>query len=193
MPDVDWAYNTGGTVSLAPVFSENGNQIAFIQTSDSVASLVLLTFPPPSLATGTISSPTAETASDYYNSGLGCTAPCSYTVALTGDPNDTWSSPYYDYSTDTLFVGDSNGQLHQFTPVFNGPPAEVTTSPWPVQMAYGTPSTDDTNQSDQSRLRSKFRLRPRWIDTEHYRLRHRRKTLWRDRIQRSYQRLLGPA
>jgi hypothetical protein len=146
VPDVDWAYNTGGTVSLAPVFSENGNQIAFIQTSGSVASLVLLTFPPTSLATGTISSPTAETASDYYNGGLGCTAPCSYTVALSGSPNDTWSSPYYDYSTDTLFVGDSNGQLHKFSPVFDGVPAEVS-SPWPVQMAFGSsPSTDDTNQ-----------------------------------------------
>jgi len=149
VPNVDWAYDTGGTVSLSPVFSENGNQIAFIQSSDSTASLVLLTVPLTPPGSGTIASPTAplaQTASSYYNGGSGCTAPCSYTVALSGNPDDTWSSPYYDYSTDTLFVGDSNGRLHKFNPVFNGVPTEVVTSLWPVQMAYGSTPTPDTNQ-----------------------------------------------
>ncbi len=42
-PPVYWAYNTGGTSSLSPVISDDGTQVAYIQTSaSSVASLVLL-------------------------------------------------------------------------------------------------------------------------------------------------------
>jgi hypothetical protein len=148
VPEVDWAYNTGGAVSLSPVFSFTGSQVAFIQTSSSVASLVLLTYPITPPDTGTLGGPIAPTlagsASAYYNGGAGCTAPCMYKMALNGNPNDTWSSPYYDFSSDSLYVGDSAGKLHKFNPVFNGALAEVTTS-WPVQLKHGT--TNDTNQT----------------------------------------------
>jgi len=148
VPAVDWAYNTGGTVSLAPVLSQNGNQVAFIQQPSSGGpQLVLLTFPLP--GGGTLGSPTTLTpvsAGSYYSGGSGCAAPCMFTATLSGATGDTWSSPYYDYTSDTLFVGDSSGQLHKFNPVFNGAPAEVTTSPWPVQMAYGATPTADQNQ-----------------------------------------------
>ena len=149
VPKVNWAYNTGGTVSLSPVFSLTGSQVAFIQTSSSaVASLVLLRFPLTPPGTGTLTSPIAptseSTASAYYNSGAGCTAPCMYTMTLSGSPNDTWSSPYYDSWTDSLYVGDAAGKLHKFNPVFNGTPAEVTSS-WPVQLVHS--STNDTTQT----------------------------------------------
>jgi hypothetical protein len=147
VPKVDWAYNTGGTVSLSPVFSLDGSQVAFVQTSSSVASLVLLRFPLTPPGTGTLGGPIAPTsassASAYYNSGAGCTAPCMYTITLSGT-NDTWSSPYYDSSTDSLYVGDAAGKLHKFNPVFNGIPAEVTSS-WPVQLVHS--STNDTTQT----------------------------------------------
>jgi len=215
VPGVDWAYNTGATVSLAPVFSANGNQIALIQTTGSgsvtattttnstsftvttgtinsseigslisgtgiptgdtiatvtssttgtlttaattggtgtaltitgVAQLVLITYPLTPPGTGTLSAPiapTAKTASAYYNSGLGCTAPCSFTATLSGSPVDTWSNPYYDYTDDILYVGDSVGKLHKFSPVFRGAPAE-SGGAWPVQMVRG--STTDNNQ-----------------------------------------------
>jgi hypothetical protein len=218
VPSVDWAYNTGGTISLAPTFSLNGNQVAFVQTTGSgaptattttgakgftvttgtvntsmigslvtgtglpagdtiatvtssttgtfsantttgaagtaltitgVAQLVLLTYPltPPGTGVlGTPIAPTAESNTAYYNGGSGCTAPCSFTATLNGSPADTWSSPYIDYASDTLYVGDSVGKLHKFTPVFKGAPAEVTTAPWPVQMAHGSPTTTDNNQ-----------------------------------------------
>jgi hypothetical protein len=219
VPSVDWAYNTGGTISLAPTFSLSGNQVAFVQTTGSgtptattttgtkgftittgtvntsmvgslvtgaglpagdtiatvtstttgtfsattttgatgtaltitgVAQLVLLTYPltPPGTGVlGTPIAPTAETNTAYYNGGTGCTAPCSFTATLNGSPADTWSSPYIDYASDTLYVGDAVGKLHKFTPVFKGAPAEVTTAPWPVQMAHGSPtSTTDNNQ-----------------------------------------------
>ena len=147
VPLTDWAYNTGGTVALSPVFSFYGNQVAFIQTSSSVASLVLLKFPSTPPGTGTITSPvtptTAASNTAYYNSGAGCTAPCMFKITLNGSPNDTQSNPYYDYLTDSLYVGDSVGKLHKFSPVFNGAPAEVTTS-WPVQLNDGSA---DTNQA----------------------------------------------
>ena len=209
VPEVDWAYNTGGAVTLSPVFGFRGNHVAFVQTTGSgsvtantttnsknftvtsgtisanevgsvvsatgipagdtlasvtdsthgvlttavttggngrtltitgVSQLVLLTVPSAPPGTGTLTvpiAPTAETATAYYNSGSGCTAPCSFTVALNGNPADTLSNPYYDIASDTLFVGDSVGRLHKFAPVFKGVPAEVTTA-WPVQMNHGS-------------------------------------------------------
>jgi hypothetical protein len=139
VPQVDWAYNTGtgATVALAPVYSIGGSQMAFVQTSSSVASLVLLTFPLTPPGTGTLTSPTAPTsvsATNYYNSGSGCTAPCMTSIAFSGGPNDTTSSPFYDYSTDSLYVGDNSGKLHKFNPVFKGTPAEVTASGWPLTV-----------------------------------------------------------
>jgi hypothetical protein len=71
------------------------------------------------------------------------------TVALSGSPSDTYSSPFYDYTTDTLYVGDDSGKLHKFTGVFGetvvnnivtqtgANPAEVT-SGWPVQVSSAT-------------------------------------------------------
>jgi hypothetical protein len=137
VPEVDWAYNTGGTASLAPVFSLNGSQVAFIQTSGSVASLVLLTYPFTPPGAGTLTTPIApmsKTPATYP----GCTAPCMTSIALNGSHNDLTSNPYYDYGTDSLYVGDSSGALHKFHPVFNGtagtPFAEVTISGWPLTL-----------------------------------------------------------
>jgi len=71
VPAVDWAYNTnGGTISLSPVFSGDGSQVAFIQSSSSVASLVLLKYPSTIPGgTGTLSSPTALTTTARTVSG----------------------------------------------------------------------------------------------------------------------------
>jgi hypothetical protein len=150
VPEVAWAYATGGTVPLSPVLSLDGSQIAFIQvSSEDVASLVLLKLPATLPGTGTLIAPaTPSTAADniaYFNNGIGCTAPCMYSIALNGNPNDTWSNPFYDYANDSLYVGDSAGQLHKFNPVFRGAPAEVVSAGvWPVQLARG--ATIDTGQ-----------------------------------------------
>jgi hypothetical protein len=147
VPETDWAYNTGGTVALSPIFSLGGNELAFIQTVSGVANLVLLRIPLTPPGTGTITAPvapnTATTASNFYT-GTGCATPCMFQIALNGNPGDTVSDPYYDYGTDTLYVGDSTGKLHKFTPVFNAAPAEVTAS-WPAQLKRG--ATNDTNQT----------------------------------------------
>jgi hypothetical protein len=143
VPLTDWAYNTGGTVGLAPIFSVFGGKLAFIQSNSGSASLVVMRIPATPPGTGAIGAPatptTAATASDFFT-GTGCSAPCMYSMPLSGGVDDTNSNPYYDYGSDTLWVGDAAGKLHEFSPVFNGAPAEVTTG-WPIQLAAA-----DTNQ-----------------------------------------------
>jgi hypothetical protein len=57
-----------------------------------------------------------------------------YTIPFNGGHLDSLSSPFYDYYSDTIYVGDDSGNLHKFTPVFNGAPAEVVGSGWPVNL-----------------------------------------------------------
>ena len=40
--------------------------------------------------------------------------------------NDIYSSPFYDYADDIVYVGDDAGNLEKFTPVFYGPAASPT-------------------------------------------------------------------
>ncbi len=70
-----------------------------------------------------------------------CTTPCMTTIQLSGSlistttaPSDTYSSPFYDFGDDILYVGDDSGGLHKFTGVFFGTPAETTTGGWPVAV-----------------------------------------------------------
>jgi hypothetical protein len=143
VPNVYWAYNTGGQILTSPVFSRDGSQLAFVQTSAGAASLVLLRWA--ASTTETVALPGAPKSllpSEY----VGCTAPCMTTIALTSGTgaatNDTTSSVYYDYIGDIAWVGDSGGWLHQFSPVFNGPnpPAEIRNTTWPVQVNKPTPT-----------------------------------------------------
>src|SRR6202035_4352031 len=108
-------------------------QLAFAQTTGGIGSLVLLKWAPST--TETVASPGAPTnvaASSYAT----CAAPCMTTIVLQGgavENDDITSSVYYDYGSDTAWVGDSRNWLHRFSPVFSGTPAEVG-APWPVQL-----------------------------------------------------------
>ncbi|MGO9084533.1 MAG: hypothetical protein ACLQBK_04840 [Candidatus Sulfotelmatobacter sp.] len=145
IPSVYWAYNTGGQILTSPVFSRDGSQLAFVQTSAGAASLVLLRWK--ASTTETVGGPVAPTSVPPA-SYPGCTTPCMTTIALTsggGTPaatNDTTSSVFYDYVGDTAWVGDAKGWLHQFTPVFSNTaaPAEIRTAPWPVQVNTTAPT-----------------------------------------------------
>ncbi len=142
VPMVYWAYNTGGTVTTSPVFSADGTQLAFVQTDGSGhGNLVLVRWA--ASATETLSSPLTLTR--LPNSSYpGCTAPCTTSTVLTdssGNPHgDTNSSVFYDYSSDTAYVGDNGGWLHKVSPVFNGVPAEVRSAGWPVQVNPTSPT-----------------------------------------------------
>jgi hypothetical protein len=123
VPSVYWAYNTGSSaIVTSVVLSGDGTQVAFVQGQN----LVLLKWA--ASTTQTVTSPltlTAVAASSYH----GSSAPCMTTLALGA--NDSTSSPFYDYSNDVIYVGDSNKHLHKFINVFNdtGTPAEAAN--WP--------------------------------------------------------------
>jgi hypothetical protein len=142
VPTVYWAYNTsGGTVFNSVVLSEDGSQVAFVQSSSGgVASLVLLKW---KAASVTLTTPVSLTSTSYS----GCTAPCMTTLTFNGSPNDSYSAPFVDFATSTAFVGDDGGKLHKFTNIFTtGTPAEATTSGWPVTVnsnaSLGSPVYD---------------------------------------------------
>jgi hypothetical protein len=144
VPSVYWAYDTGGTISTSVTLSLDGTQLAFVQTQGGVATLVLLKWSASTTESATAPMVLSSTAAGSYR---GCTAPCMTTIAfhatagLDPAPTDTYSSPYYDFTpgSDTLYVGDDAGYLHQFTGVFKGAtPAETvvtTPAPWPVEVA----------------------------------------------------------
>jgi hypothetical protein len=154
VPTTYWSYNTAaGTVTTSPVFSLDGSQVAFVQT-DPLGEGVLVILRWSASAGGSVSSPVtlARVANSAYP---GCTAPCMTTEFLANGSGvndaDTNSSAFYDYLTDTAYVGDAAGWLHQITPVFNGVPAEVRSGGWPVQVnstsptALSDPVFDDTS------------------------------------------------
>jgi hypothetical protein len=140
VPSVYWAYDTGGTVSTSVGFSLDGSQLVFVQAQAGVATLVLLKWKASTTESATAPGVLSNTAVGSYR---GCTAPCMTTIAFHATnstdptPTDTYSAPFYDFTpgSDTLYVGDDSGYLHQFTGVFNGTPGESTTAPWPVQTA----------------------------------------------------------
>jgi hypothetical protein len=153
IPQVYWAYNTGGTVSTSVVLSEDGTQAAFVQSVGTTASLVILkykagegssatnTVPPGTVSACTSTTGVCATQSTAFTSCKGRTGSCELTLEFSQDgtntPNDTNSPPFYDYAhgSDTLWVGDDLGYLHKFTGVFNGTPAEVVGGGWPVHVS----------------------------------------------------------
>jgi hypothetical protein len=154
VPEFAWAYNTGtGAVAKTSTgTSADGTQVAFVQTSAAgVATLVLLKWANNNALSST--NPLALTSQASASAYRSCSAPCMYTIAFNGGHDDTRSAPFYDFSgTDTLYVGDNNGLVHQFTGVFSGDPAETVsaTNPiWPVNVGSATVLTGPTfNNAD---------------------------------------------
>ncbi|MDP9340275.1 MAG: hypothetical protein M3P45_15550 [Acidobacteriota bacterium] len=144
-----WNYNVaGGTIITSPVLSLDGTQVAFIATGSSVhsgASLVILKWKAP--ATKNTNNTTIVTLSNTAAASYrACVAPCMTVIALSGNPDDSLSSPYYDYGNDVLYVGDDAGVLHKLTNIFlSGTPAEITgggtTSGWPQTLSLNNKLT----------------------------------------------------
>jgi hypothetical protein len=153
-PTVAWAYNTSNgdatdKVVTSVVFSLTGTEIAFISTDGTSAYLNLLRFESTSGNGTAYASPVAPatistTGSNYVTCKQGsgsCLLRLKFTVG-----NDTISSPYYDYTSDTLWVGDASGNIHAFKPIFNGATGEVGT-PWAstgATTALASPVYDGT-------------------------------------------------
>jgi hypothetical protein len=137
VPSTYWAYNTNGAAQTSVVLSLDGSQVAFVQNpkAAAIAQLVLLKWAPTTdNATSTNVDPINLVTPSQYPT---CSAPCAAILSFKTAAVDTNSSPFYDYTSDALYVGDDNGSLHKFHPVLTtGTPAEVS-SGWPVLLASG--------------------------------------------------------
>ena len=146
VPSVSWAYSTGsGEVLTSPVLSDDGSKVAFVENTSSGAILQILQW-----ASGE-GTPQSAAIPDYIyaNSTVGsmgntswnatnCPSgeSCLISVPFQNGDEDTISAPFYVYSSaDTIYVGDAKGNLHEFTGVFDGTPAEATTGGWPIAVS----------------------------------------------------------
>lgn len=78
VPTVYWAYNSGGQVLTSPAVSGDGTQVAFVQTSGGVGSLVLVKY----AASGGSASAPAAISSVANSAYRNCTAPCMTSITL---------------------------------------------------------------------------------------------------------------
>lgn len=148
-PSIYWSYFTGtGKALTSPVISGDGTKIAFIENPTSGAAVLRILAwhaaqgTPAAAATPNkvYTNTTAGSGSNKAWNTTNCptTGSCLISVAFQNGDQDTSSAPFYNYVTDTLYVGDNSGKLHEFTGVFNGTPGEVVsaTAPiWPVAVS----------------------------------------------------------
>lgn len=143
-PSVYWSYNTNfdatnaattGTVASSPILSIDGKKVAFIENRATDGAILHLLRANP--GDGTAINATANPA--HATSWTACPASgsCMINIVLANSSADTGSSPFYDYTRDTLYVGDDVSALHKFINVFgiNGAaPGEVTSGGWPFTI-----------------------------------------------------------
>jgi len=136
VPSVYWAYNTGtgDTVTTSPVLSGDGTKVAFIQSTASTMSLVVLKW---KASTGTLAAPSTPTTATNITT---CTAPCMSVTTVSATLADTYSSPFYDYNNDVIYVGDNGSHLYKIAGVFNGTVSPTVTSVTLNATAYDVAS-----------------------------------------------------
>ena len=133
-PTVLFAYNittvTGGRIVTSPVLSEDGKQIAFVES-----------VPANFDGSGNLASAIFHVLTWAAGGSLTAAAlPTMTSVPLLAPPlataNDTTSSPWIDYGADTAYVGTDNGVVWQITGVFTSTPT-LSTSSWPITLHAG--------------------------------------------------------
>jgi hypothetical protein len=120
---------TTGTVNTSPALSIDGTQIAFVANVGTHAYFFVVT-PANITPAGTTAAPTFLSTAG----GTGYTA-----FELDHGANDTLSSPYIDYTTNTAYVGDNSGYVHKIQNVFGttAPSEIVTAGEWPARPSGG--------------------------------------------------------
>lgn len=142
-PSVMWAYNTNlagdtnGLIYSSPVLSIDGAKVAFVETNNGAAILKILKWVSGQGIASAANAPTPITTGNAWSTCPTTGTSCLFSLTFSGGASDTISSPFYNYSNDSLYVGDDNGLLHKFTGVFNGTPAEVTSGVWPFTISSG--------------------------------------------------------
>ena len=153
VPTVKFAYNVGkGWVVGAVSLSMDGTKIAFNEANGTASYFHVLTwakgdgtaynspatFAWPAATPAAEKCQTATASANYKGSDMRCRLP---------DTANT--TPYVDYYHDvayvTAFATGTTMQLHKFTGVFNGTPAEVTTG-WPLTVTENDISTPVLDQ-----------------------------------------------
>ena len=154
VPAIYWRYNTaypyrsgggaaadGSKIVTSVVLSGDGSQVAFVESNSTpVASLVILKW----AANSSLVQMNTGTNNVVPGNYRACAAPCMTRLTFGNSTDDTISSPFYDYTNDVIYVGDSNGYLHRFSGIFSGTPGE-TGSPWPEHISVcplGSPVYD---------------------------------------------------
>ena len=140
-PTVLFAYNvttvTGGRIRTSPILSLDGKKIAFVESIPANAGLFIPAQAIFHIVTwaheGTIDAPVVP----------------SSMISLPYSPsaNNSTSSPYIDYGSDTVYVGADSGLVYQITGVFKGTPT-ISAGVWPVLLNPGhlTPPVLDSHR-----------------------------------------------
>jgi len=134
-PSTYWSYFTGtGQALTSPVLSGDGSKVAFVENFSGSAAVRILKWV---AGQGTVSAPVAPDTTLTGTPWSSCPANKSCVVTLTIAFQDTNSPPFYDYNTDSMYVGDNHGGLHKVTGVFNGTPTLDPTG-WPIAVSGAT-------------------------------------------------------
>ncbi len=144
-PSVLFAYrtqtNTGisGTLT-SPTLSFDGTQVAYMEGGGGGTGVLhILRWEPGD--GGTVGAPvlvtTSVTTGANYVTCKATATSCLLSLVFGNASGSTSSEPFYDFDTDNLYAGDDSGNLHKFTGVFFGAPAEVTTGGWPIAVRGG--------------------------------------------------------
>jgi hypothetical protein len=136
-PNVLFAYNidtvTGGHIITSPIVSLDGTKIGFVESVPASSGSPQAYFHVVTTSQGgSLSSPISLTSTP--------TPLVEATVPLSLTASDLHSSPWIDYSSDTVYVGTDDGFMHKITGVFNGVPTEVitgVTGGWPISVGTG--------------------------------------------------------
>jgi len=118
-----WSYNitaAGGLVSTSPALSQDGTKIAFVETGGGAAHLHVLAW---KSGDGVDTNAQNVLIPKSITSGFSAVAPAAGSGAVTdlafgGANNDTLSSPFVDYNTDKVYVGNDAGVLFRFKNAF---------------------------------------------------------------------------
>jgi hypothetical protein len=146
-PTFAFSYAAGVSgVSTSPTLSLNGQKIAFVENDATLGAILhLLTLGTDteygSCTNNGTAAPTCATAAVIPGSTSGSNAtdfmlPLALAGGLSSPTHDAYSSPFVDYSTDVLYVGDGSGNLYSVSPVFEGGTPALT-SGFPVVILSG--------------------------------------------------------
>jgi hypothetical protein len=133
VPTVLFAYFVGGgVIQTSPVISLDGTKVAFVESVNNASVFHVLTLDKRGNG-GCPNSPCNGTAFGSPSVPGTNNSAVDIAIPISGGVSVTLSSPFVDYANDTAYVGDDSGNLHKFTAVFRGSPAEtVLASQWPA-------------------------------------------------------------